>query len=299
MPQRGSYSKDNRQYRGGRGRGNFNFSGDRYGSQMDDRLNFSSREGGGGGISKRGSFSGRRSRPYGGGGGGGYNDRRNFKPLGYQIRVMYAQKEDQMELMQSLEQKVGAPLNADNVNINDNNVEFVVTVDHIASKLERLSGQLKNTEGRKMAIFKKPWFGDRSLPAGDEDKLKELLNKHYNNDMKFLDLSKFLEKQEATNAGLKKFFIGQKAIATSVCKIIGSYIPQLEILDLSGNAMFNMYAYSDLPAKAPNLTKLNLSNNRMTDISNLDPIKKLKLTEIILEGNPLCGHYKDQSTYVK
>ena len=102
-----------------------------------------------------------------------------------------------------------------------------------------------------MAILKRAWYGDRSLSAADEDKLKvdfiflvkafknrslsikccyalqDLLNKFYIPDQKYLDLSNFLEKQESSGAGLKKFFIGQKFIATSVCKLIAAYIPQV------------------------------------------------------------------------
>ena len=42
---------------------------------------------------------------------------------------------------------------------------------------------------------------------------------------------------------------------------------QLEILDLSNNALFNMFPYSELPNKSPRLSKLNLSHNRVSSFT--------------------------------
>lgn len=231
--------------------------------------------------------------------GGPHHQSRPMRPLGYLIKILNAKDEDQMELMQSLEQKVGTPLNATDINTPDNCVEFVVSSEDLSRKLEKLSGQLKNCKGRKMPIFSKPWFGDRSLPAEEEKKLMEIMSQLYKAETKFLDLSNFLEKQDGPGVGLKKFFISQKPIGSAVCKIIGAHIPELEVLDLSNNALFNMYPFSELSSKAPKLNKLNISFNRMEHVGQLDPIKNLKLVELNLDGNPMCNHYNDQSTYVK
>ena len=36
------------------------------------------------------------------------------------------------------------------ITVNDNNIEFVVTSEQVAFKLEKLSGSLKNSDGRKV-----------------------------------------------------------------------------------------------------------------------------------------------------
>ena len=45
-------------------------------------------------------------------------------------------------------------------------------------------------------------------------------------------------------------------------------------------------------------SKLDVRDNKLTDLSLLRPFTELKITELLLDGNPLCGNYNDPKEYV-
>uniref|UniRef100_A0A673HVA4 Nuclear RNA export factor 1 n=1 Tax=Sinocyclocheilus rhinocerous TaxID=307959 RepID=A0A673HVA4_9TELE len=84
----------------------------------------------------------------------------------------------------------------------------------------------------------------------------------------------------------------------AVIKIIEENIPELICLNLSNNRLYRLDDLVDIVNKGPNLKILNLSHNELKTERELDKLKGLKLVELSLEGNPLCGHYKNQADYV-
>uniref|UniRef100_A0A9J7XFA2 Nuclear RNA export factor 1b n=2 Tax=Cyprinus carpio TaxID=7962 RepID=A0A9J7XFA2_CYPCA len=85
----------------------------------------------------------------------------------------------------------------------------------------------------------------------------------------------------------------------AVIKIIEENIPELICLNLSNNRLYRLDDLADIVNKVPNLKILNLSHNELKTERELDKLKGLKLVELSLEGNPLCGHYKIQADYVR
>lgn len=85
----------------------------------------------------------------------------------------------------------------------------------------------------------------------------------------------------------------------AVIKIIEENIPELVCLNLSNNRLHRLDDLADIINKVPNLKILNLSHNELKTERELDKLKGLKLVELSLEGNPLCGHYKNQADFVR
>uniref|UniRef100_A0A8D3BTL6 Nuclear RNA export factor 1a n=1 Tax=Scophthalmus maximus TaxID=52904 RepID=A0A8D3BTL6_SCOMX len=93
--------------------------------------------------------------------------------------------------------------------------------------------------------------------------------------------------------------LNRKTHMEAVITIIEENIPELTCLNLSNNRIHKLDELSELVAKVPNLKTLNLSHNevRLSD-RELDKVKGLKLVELWLNRNPLCLYFKDQASYI-
>uniref|UniRef100_A0AAY4BX22 NTF2 domain-containing protein n=1 Tax=Denticeps clupeoides TaxID=299321 RepID=A0AAY4BX22_9TELE len=92
--------------------------------------------------------------------------------------------------------------------------------------------------------------------------------------------------------------LNRKSCMQAVIKIIEENIPELVSLNLSNNRLYRLDDLLTLVNKTQNLKILNLSHNELKSERELDKIRGLKLVELWLDRNPLCDHFKDQSTYV-
>lgn len=85
----------------------------------------------------------------------------------------------------------------------------------------------------------------------------------------------------------------------SVMQIIGEHIPDVQAIDLSNNKIYSVDQMRTLLTKAASLKSLNLGNNKLGQITSLDRLQGLKLEELILNQNPLCDRFGEQSTYIR
>ena len=85
----------------------------------------------------------------------------------------------------------------------------------------------------------------------------------------------------------------------TVVEIIISHIPDVQVIDASQNEIFNVNQMEPLATKARSLKTLNLGNNKLTQITALDPLQGLPLEQLILNQNPLCDRFSEQSTYIR
>lgn len=67
---------------------------------------------------------------------------------------------------------------------------------------------------------------------------------------------------------------------------------QIQSLKLSNNELRNISPL-ELLWSSKCLTSIDLRNNLIDDISQLRPLKNMKLTEIWLDGNPICNNYNE------
>lgn len=85
----------------------------------------------------------------------------------------------------------------------------------------------------------------------------------------------------------------------TVVEIISDHIPDVQVIDASQNKIFSVNQMKPLAAKATSLKSLNLGNNKLTQITALDSLQGLPLEELILNQNPLCDRFTEQSTYIR
>uniref|UniRef100_A0A669DJ89 Nuclear RNA export factor 1 n=1 Tax=Oreochromis niloticus TaxID=8128 RepID=A0A669DJ89_ORENI len=92
--------------------------------------------------------------------------------------------------------------------------------------------------------------------------------------------------------------LNRKTNMEAVIKIIEENIPELTSLNLSNNRIHKLDELAELVTKVPNLKTLNLSQNELKSDRELDKLKGLKLVELWLTRNPLCDVFKDQASYI-
>lgn len=85
----------------------------------------------------------------------------------------------------------------------------------------------------------------------------------------------------------------------TVVEIINDHIPDVQVIDVSQNKIFTVSQMKPLAAKASSLKSLNLGNNKLNQIAALDPLQGLPLEQLILNQNPLCDRFSEQSTYIR
>ncbi|KAF3813033.1 hypothetical protein GH733_018976, partial [Mirounga leonina] len=82
-------------------------------------------------------------------------------------------------------------------------------------------------------------------------------------------------------------------------QIIKKNFPELLSLNLCNNKLYGLDGLSDIIEMAPTVKILNLSKNEVQSAWELGKMKGLKLEELWLKRNPLCGTFPNQPTYVK
>lgn len=93
--------------------------------------------------------------------------------------------------------------------------------------------------------------------------------------------------------------LARENVFRAVVNIIADNIPYVESIDLSANKIHNLESLKDLKSKATDLKLLNLANNRISQITSLDCLEGLPLKSLILNQNPLCDRFTDQSPYIR
>nr|CAD7400004.1 unnamed protein product [Timema poppensis] len=143
-----------------------------------------------------------------------------------------------------------------------------------------------------------------------DDKLKEriklVMGKRYNAATKALDLTKFHMDEDLVQDVLVCLF--KPNIMTTIVNIIAENIPELVGLNLTENKLYSLEPLTSLVKKAPNLTVLHIGKNRVEDshllmilreLRQLEYLQGLRLEDLVLDGNPLCDKFREQSTYVR
>lgn len=93
--------------------------------------------------------------------------------------------------------------------------------------------------------------------------------------------------------------LSRENVMQTVVQIIGDHIPDVQVIDLSNNKIYSVDQMKPLVTKAVFLKSLNLGNNKLGQITSLDRLQGLKLEELVLNRNPLCDRFNEQSTYIR
>ncbi|KAI4893707.1 hypothetical protein NFI96_012162 [Prochilodus magdalenae] len=142
-----------------------------------------------------------------------------------------------------------------------------------------------------------PSFLQCDLKEQDLEHLKQCMSKRFDHSEQYLDLNGIRTDPALVSQNIE-MILSRKSCMQAVVKIIEENIPELVCLNLSNNRLYKLDELTELVNKAPNIKKLNLSHNELKSERELDKVKGFKLTELWLDRNPLCDHFKDQSTYI-
>nr|CAD7423253.1 unnamed protein product [Timema monikensis] len=163
----------------------------------------------------------------------------------------------------------------------------ITTKDGFRSMLYSMaedSGYVSGGGGGKLIVKVRPGYPHVEVDDKLKERIKLVMGKRYNAATKALDLTKF-HMDEAEN------------------------IPELVGLNLTENKLYSLEPLTSLVKKAPNLTVLHIGKNRihevifvckqLRELRQLEYLQGLRLEDLVLDGNPLCDKFREQSTYVR
>uniref|UniRef100_A0AAY4BY77 Nuclear RNA export factor 1 n=1 Tax=Denticeps clupeoides TaxID=299321 RepID=A0AAY4BY77_9TELE len=232
-----------------------------------------------------------------GGGGGGRLVRTWFK-----ITIPHARKYDRKWLLTALQNLCPVPFTPVHCSTEGNKVQFYIDDASTAAALSKVSRKITDSDGYKVVVFMNPCSSPPSftltdLKPEDLEHLKQCMSKRFDGSQQALDLSNIRTDPDLVSQHIE-VILNRKSCMQAVIKIIEENIPELVSLNLSNNRLYRLDDLLTLVNKTQNLKILNLSHNELKSERELDKIRGLKLVELWLDRNPLCDHFKDQSTYV-
>ncbi|XP_067280552.1 nuclear RNA export factor 1 [Pseudorasbora parva] len=264
-------------------------------NRRDERSRKGGRGGGGGGNDDRG---GNRYGCRGGGvGGGADGSRKNW----FKITIPFGKKYDKDWLLSSFQSICSMPFHAVQYHTEGNKAQFYVEDSTTANALFKVSRKITDKEGYKVTVVMNPCppptLIHTDLKATDLEHLKQCMAKRFDGSQQALDLNNIRVDPDLVSQNIE-VTLNRRNSMLGVIKIIEENIPELVCLNLSNNRLFRLDDLADIVNKVPNLKILNLSHNELKTERELDKLRGLKLVDLSLEGNPLCGHFKIQADYV-
>lgn len=171
---------------------------------------------------------------------------------------------------------------------------FFVDDIKIAELLQEATRKISTPNGFKMLIYVRSGIPQVQIDDALKQRMKNAMIKRYHAQNKALDLSQF-----HSDPDLLDVFVGlfRPTIMMAVIEIIAENIPELEALNLNNNKIHLLDHFKCVPQKLPCLTVLHLANNRIQNVSSLEPFRGCGLIELDLSGNPMRDRYRDASMY--
>ncbi|XP_052443717.1 nuclear RNA export factor 1 [Carassius gibelio] len=272
-----------------------------YGRPQNRRDNRKGGRGGGGGGGGAGGNDDRGGNRYGARGGGGGSGSDGNRKNWFKMTIPFGKKYDKDWLLSSLQSVCSMPFHAVHYHTDGNKAQFYVEDATTANALFKVSRKITDKDGYKVTVIMNscppPALIHTDLKAADLEHLKQCMAKRFDGSQQALDLNNIRVDPDLVSQNIE-VTLNRRNSMLAVIKIIEENIPELICLNLSNNRLFRLDDLADIANKVPNLKILNLSHNELKTERELDKLKGLKLVELLLEGNPLCGHYKNQADYV-
>jgi nuclear RNA export factor len=179
--------------------------------------------------------------------------------------------------------------------VGETNSSFFVDDFSVAEKLASVSNRITTCKGLKLLVKVRPALPYMVIDYTVKGKIKTVMAKRYNVDLKTLDLTTFYKDADLTDIAVALF---SPSLMLVVLEIIEENFPDLEVLDLTDNKLYSLDSLSELSVKLPQLRILNIGRNRLQYMHELDSIEALRLEQLVLLRNPLCMKYHDRSACV-
>uniref|UniRef100_A0A8D0D790 Nuclear RNA export factor 1 n=1 Tax=Sander lucioperca TaxID=283035 RepID=A0A8D0D790_SANLU len=249
-----------------------------------------------GGVGGRGGGGSFRGGDRGGGNGGGKS-----RSGWYKVTIPHGRKYDKKWLLTALQNICSVPYTPVQYHVDHNRVHFYVDDSSAANALHKCSHKITDTDGYKVEVHinpsAPPSFLLSDLKPEHLEHLKQCMAKRFDGSQQALDLNNIRTDPDLVSQNIE-VILNRKTNMEAVIKIIEENIPELTGLNLSNNRIHKLDELADLVTKAPNLKTINLSHNELKSDRELDKVKGLKLVELWLNRNPLCDLFKDQASYI-
>ncbi|XP_051822081.1 nuclear RNA export factor 1 isoform X2 [Antechinus flavipes] len=219
----------------------------------------------------------------------------------FRITIPYGRKYDKTWLLNSIQSKCNVPFNPVEFHYENTRAQFFVEDASTASAIKAVNHKILDRENRRISVIINPsappqWV-QNDLKPEQVEQLKFVMSKRYDGSQQALDL-KGLRTDPDLVAQNIDVILNRRNCMSAALRIIEENIPELLSLNLSNNRLYRLDDFSEIVQKAPNLKILNLSGNELKTERELDKVKRLKLDELWLVGNPLCDAFRDQSSYI-
>lgn len=203
--------------------------------------------------------------------------------------------------MTALEKICSVPFTPVQFHVDHDRAHFYVYDTSAAIALRKCSHKITDTDGYKVEVHVNPHAPPSFLLADLKpehlEHLKQCMAKRFDGSQQALDLNNIRTDPDLVSHKIE-VTLNRKTHMEAVITIIEENIPELTCLNLSNNRIHKLDELSELVAKVPNLKTLNLSHNELKSDRELDKVKGLKLVELWLNRNPLCLYFKDQASYI-
>ncbi|XP_060522572.1 nuclear RNA export factor 1 [Cylas formicarius] len=214
----------------------------------------------------------------------------------YKVMIPYGEKYEKSFLQRLLLENVSPfPFMPMAWQTNGNTSIFYVDDFKLAEKLLSLDKKVQLPNGFKLFVRVHPSSPNVDMTDVVKERMKQVMAKRYNAETKALDLTKFHADPDFQDLFCPLF---KPIVFFAVIDIISENIPDLEALNLTDNRIMALGFLKKLPMKIRNLKILYIGNNKLRDISQLDALIGLPLIELVLDGNPLCDRFKEQTIYI-
>ncbi|XP_063228804.1 nuclear RNA export factor 1-like [Bacillus rossius redtenbacheri] len=251
----------------------------------------------------RGGWSGRRNHNHNRGRNspmlpGGPRKVPNFPSHWYKVRIPYGHKYPKDYIMKALQSYISPqPLIPYAFRVMGSEASFCVDDPKTAEELMNADRKITATDGYKLLVKVHPGFPYFEVSDALKARVKEVMGKRYNVVTKALDLTNF-HNDDDLKSGELLVPLSRPNVMALVLEIVAENIPELAALDLGGNRLHALESLANLHKKAPRLTVLHLGRNRIRDLRGLVNLKNLDIEDLVLDGNPVCKKFSDQTLYV-
>lgn len=217
----------------------------------------------------------------------------------YKVSVPNGRKLGKEFIMKSINSLIRESFKPYNFQFHKALAEFYVYGHSVAAQIKEVNRRITTPFGFKLILFLNNV--NSPIPVIDPEVIsvfKTAMSACYDPERHSLNLMKFHEMDTLKMNGLY-VPINKSAVFHPVIKIIKENIPEIEILILSHNKLYNLEAMSVLVPVCKKLKSINLHNNKIRAMHELNYLKGLDLEELVIDGNPLCDDYKDKTSYIR
>ncbi|XP_046327842.1 nuclear RNA export factor 1-like [Haliotis rufescens] len=214
------------------------------------------------------------------------------------VTVPHGKKCEKDFLLKTINGQLTAPFEPVYFHHEGKNAVFYVKDPDVGSAIKRLSNRMTMPNGYKMVLhvmYSKPPI----IPMDESaiKKLQERMSDRYDPTTRSLNLSSMFSDEVLRAAGMF-LALNRSNVMSNVIKVIKENIPELTSLNLSNNRLLSLTHMSDMVSAASGITSLDLGKNQLRSIEELDKISGWKLDHIQLDGNDLCDRFKDRNQYI-